>query len=127
MMSAPRYVRLGWLVLCLGITVSAYGGSNRQQTAPGTEADGLGSNGNAINHNTSSITSPINANSPLSEGLPGSKFGGTSFSGGKDQKLMGPPLPPIENRIPEPAVLLDLGVGLAAFVTMWNFKVRRSG
>ena len=131
-MSAPRYMLLALLVLCLSITVSAYAGPSAGTQPAGAqgEQDSLISNGaahDAMNHSSSSITSPIY--SPLSDdqpGLPGSKNGGLGLSGDEDHRYLGPPTRTL-NSVPEPDVLLDLGLGLTAFVTLLKFRVRRSG
>jgi len=135
MKGAPRYLRFGLLVVCLSLTVSAYANSRgkAEQTDTGGEKDGLLPRGSAgdVSHDSSSLASAANLNRTLltgTAGAPGSKFAGKGqgFSGGGDLKPINPPLPPVENAIPEPGILLDLGMGLAAFATLWNFKMRRA-
>ena len=128
MMSATRYLRFGLLVLWLSVT--AYAGShlNTQLSGAVDGQDGLVSNG-PPQQGSSSITSLISPTAVLPTGesnFPGNKQDGKGLSGGGDSKSMGPPLPPVLTPIPEPDVLLDLGMGLATFATLWTFRPRRS-
>ncbi|MFZ0704538.1 MAG: hypothetical protein WAM71_02960 [Candidatus Korobacteraceae bacterium] len=131
-MRPSLYVRFGLLVICLSVAISAYAGpvANLQLSGNGGERDALTSSGSpqAVSHEASSIASQINSTSSLSAGtpgLPGTKYGGNGLSTGGDLKPIRP-LPLVPSPIPEPGILLDLGMGLAAFVTIWSLKLRRS-
>ena len=133
-MGPSLYVRFGLLVICLSIAISAYGGpvANLQPSGNGGEKDPLTSRGSpqGVGHEAGSIASQINSTSSLlagTPGLPGTKYGGDGLSNGGDLKpIHSLPPTPMPTPIPEPGILLDLGMGLAAFVTIWKLKLRRS-
>jgi len=132
-MSTSLYVRFGLLVLFLSVAVSSNAGSvaTVQLTGNVGEQDPLLSNDSPQSvSQPNSIASQINSASSLSAGtpgLPGTKFGGGGLSNGGDLKPINSlPPTPRPTPIPEPGILLDLGMGLAAFVTIWKLKLRRS-